>query len=377
MHCFFCAAVTKSGPKQLASFPENPALDLRQSGARDRKVQMRQRARERLTMGIAKHCGEIELRHLRYFVAAAEHGSFRKAGAAIGIQESSISRRIRDLENRLGAALFHRHSGGVCLTFAGKRFLRRAYLIVRAVGAGAEDVAAIGRSEHGRVRIGIYSSIASGFLAELLRAYGQRHNKVHIDLIEGNPAEHVAAIRQLKLDIAFVTGTSRWTDCDTAHLWSERVFVVLPEDHALVTREVLQWQDLKEQAFIVSDTAPGQEIYDYLVLRLADLGRHPNIRVQYVGRDNLLPLVAIGRGITVTSEAMTAAQFPRISYRPIAGEVLPFSALWSPKNDNPAFRRFLSLARAIVASPKSDSIKPSSQMTGGSGEPSQKHDLSS
>ena len=104
--------------------------------------------------------------------------------------------------NRLGAALFHRHSGGVCLTFAGKRFLRRAYLIVRAVGAGAEDVAAIGRSEHGRVRIGIYSSIASGFLAELLRAYGQRHNKVHIDLIEGNPAEHVAAIPSLRSTLA-------------------------------------------------------------------------------------------------------------------------------------------------------------------------------
>jgi DNA-binding transcriptional LysR family regulator len=325
---------------------------------------------------MAKQYGGIELRHLRYFVAATEYGSFRKAGAAIGIQESSISRRIRDLENRLGAALFHRHSGGVSLTFAGKRFLRRAYQIVRAVGAGAEDVAAIGRSEHGRVRIGIYSSIASGFLAELLRAYSQRHRKVRIDLIDGNAGEHVAAIRQLRLDVAFLTGTHDWIDCERETLWSERVFVALPDDHALAAREELVWDDLVDESFIVSVVPPGQEIHDHLVRCLADLGRHPEIEVQQIGRDNLLSLVALGRRLTLVSEAMTVAQLPGISYRPITGEVLPFSAVWSAKNDNPAFRRFLSLARAIVVSRRTDGLKPSPPTTGGSGGPSQKRDPS-
>lgn len=151
---------------------------------------------------------------------------------------------------------------------------------------------------------------------------------------------------------------------------------MLPDDHVLAEREELQWQDLTEQAFIVSDTAPGQEIYDYLVLRLADLGRHPDIRVQYVGRDNLLPLVALGRGVTVTSEAMTAARFPGLCYRPIVDEILLFNAVWSPKNDNPAFRRFLSLARSIAASRKSDSIKLPSPTTGRNGALSQRRDPS-
>ena len=64
----------------------------------------------------------MELRHLRYFVAAAEHGSFRKAASALGIRESAVSRRIRDLEDHLGASLFQRHNGGVILTLAGQRF---------------------------------------------------------------------------------------------------------------------------------------------------------------------------------------------------------------------------------------------------------------
>lgn len=93
----------------------------------------------------------IEFRHLRYFVAAAEHGSFRKAGVALKIQESAISRRIRDLEDELGASLFHRHYGGVSLTQAGQRFLGRARKVLRQIKDGASDVGAIGRAELGEL----------------------------------------------------------------------------------------------------------------------------------------------------------------------------------------------------------------------------------
>ena len=290
----------------------------------------------------------IELRHLRYFVTAAEHGSFRKAGMVLGIRESAISRRVRDLEDRLGASLFQRHTGGVSLTLAGQRFLRRARMTLQQIDDAAKDVAVIGRSEEGRIRIGIFSSLASGFLFDLLRAFDRDHAGVLVELIDGSPAEHVAAVRQLRLDVAFLTGTARWSDCETEPLWSEKVFAVLPEGHRLIAKDDLHWHDLAGESFIVSDAAPGPEIHDYLVQRLADLGHHPDVQAQQVGRDVLLSMVAVGRGLTLTSEATTAAQIPGVAYRPIADEVLPFSAIWSPRNDNPACRRFLSLARSMA-----------------------------
>lgn len=311
----------------------------------------------------------IELRHLRYFVAAAEHGSFRKAGTALGRSQAAISRCIADLEDQIGASLFHRHTWGVSPTYAGQRFLRRARRAIRTIGEGAYDVASAGRSESGRVRIGIYSSIASGFLAELLRTYGERHGRVRIELIDGNPDEHVAAIRQLRLDVAFITGTRDWPNCERAALWSERIFAVLPEHHRLATRSELAWQDLTDEPFIVTEAAPGQEIHDHLVRELAGLGQHPEIQVQSVGRDNLLPLVAIGRGLTLVSEAMTVARFPGVAYRPIRNEALPFSAVWSASNDNPAFRRLLSMAKAMA-------IRPAPSKIGWSAELSQSPDLS-
>ncbi|KRW96849.1 LysR family transcriptional regulator [Paracoccus sp. MKU1] len=304
---------------------------------------------------MARHSKSIELRHLRYFVAAAEHGSFRKAGVVLGRSQSAISRCIVDLEDRLGASLFHRHAWGVSQTFAGQRFLHRARRAIRTISEGANEVAAAGSSEQGPVRIGIYSSIASGFLAELLYTYGLRHGNVRIELVDGNPEEHVAAIRQFRLDVAFLTGERDWPGCDRAQLWSERVFVVLPDRHPLAARAELTWPDLTEEPFIVSEAAPGQEIHDHLVRELASLGRRPEIQVQSVGRDNLLPLVAIGRGLTLVSEAMTVAMLPGITYRPIKGEILPFSAVWSPRNDNPPLRRILAMAR--VASAKSTKIR--------------------
>lgn len=290
----------------------------------------------------------IEFRQIRYFLSAAEHGSFRKAASALGIQESAVSRRIRDLEDHLGASLFQRHSGGVFLTLAGQQFLRRARKALRQIGQGAMDVAAIGRSEDGCIKVGIFSSLASGFLSDLLRAFDKAHARVRIEFIDGDPADHVAAIRQFRLDVAFITGTSEWSDCETDQLWSERVFVVLPCDHPHCGKRELNWHDLAGERFIVSDSAPGPEIHDYLVQRLADLGHHPEIHAQCVGRDNLLSLVAVGRGLTLTSEATTVAQIPGITYRPVANELLPFCAVWSPRNDNPACRRLLSLARSMA-----------------------------
>lgn len=135
----------------------------------------------------------IALRHLRYVVAAAEQGSFRRAAQALGVQESAISRRIRDLEDEIGAALFIRHHGGVELTFAGRIFLGRAQKAISHIGHAERDVGAAGRGEQGIVRIGIFSSLASGFLAELFQAYDAGHVGVRLDFIEGGPSDHVPA----------------------------------------------------------------------------------------------------------------------------------------------------------------------------------------
>ncbi|AWC25207.1 HTH-type transcriptional regulator GltC [Aminobacter sp. MSH1] len=209
------------------------------------------------------------------------------------------------------------------------------------------DAGSFGRGEAGIVRIGIFSSLASGFLADLLRAYVAGNPSVRPDLVEGGPSEHISAVQRHQMDVTFLTGEPIADGCDRTHLWKEQVYVTLPSDHELVPRDEIFWADLRDRHFIVSEADPGPEIHEYLVKHLADLGHHPSVERHGVGRDNLMHLVAIGRGLTLTSEATTAARFPGVVYRPLSGEILPFCAIWSPQNDNPALRRLLSLARIM------------------------------
>ncbi|WP_241565291.1 LysR family transcriptional regulator [Paenirhodobacter populi] len=285
-----------------------------------------------------------------YFIAAAEQGSFRKAGSVLGVSQPAISRSIKDLEDKIGVSLFHRKTNGVLLTHAGDQFLQGARRGLEIIHESASNLSKIGVGDDGSLKVMFSTSIASGFLLELLRIFGQKHSRVRIELINGDPAAHIASIRQLRLDVAFVGGETSWSGCEAEPLWSEHVFAVLPFGHKLANKAQLEWADLDGERFIVSGATPGPEIRNYLIKRLSDHGSHPLIQIQWVGADNLLSLVALGRELTLTTEATTATQVPGVIYRPIIGENLPFSVVWSSRNDNPALRRFIGLARSLAKS---------------------------
>ncbi len=293
---------------------------------------------------------KIDLRHLRYIVAAAEYGSFRRAAVAERVKVSSLARRIRDFEDEIGAALFIRHSGGVCLTQTGRSFIGGARRVLQQLDIAVRDMGVMGRGESGKLRIGLYSSLASGFLADLVRNFCADHSGVRVDFVDGGVEDHLAAVRRYSLDVAFLSGTMEWPECETTPLWTEGLYLAMPESHRFAELPEVSWSKLRGKAFIVCEKGPGQTIYDYLVRKLSALGYHPNIQAHKVDLYNLLPLVALGQGLTVTSESTTASQFPGVTYRPISGEEIPFSAVWSARNDNPAFRRFLSSAKSLSRS---------------------------
>lgn len=287
----------------------------------------------------------VEIRHLKYIIAAADYGSFRRAAAVLHVRESAISRRIRAVEDELGVALFTRDHSGVRLTQGGERFIGRARRALTQITYATIDVGSFGRGETGIVRIGIFTSLSSGFLADLLRRFVHKYPRVRPELVEGGPAQHVSAVVRNQLDVAFLTGEPSAAGCERLPLWNERVFVALPADDALVERQEISWSELRGRRFIVSESDQGLEIQGYLVKHLAELGRHPSVTRHRVARENLLNLVAMKQGLTVTTEATIASLFPGVVYRPLMNETLPFCAIWAINNDNPALHRLLSLAR--------------------------------
>lgn len=302
-----------------------------------------------VVIGMDRSTLQIGIQHLKYVIAAAEQGSFRMAAAAVGVHPSVVSRRVRDIEDEIEAALFVRHSGGVRLTYAGDLFLLRARGVIQQIASAKKEIRAIGRGERGVVRVGICSSLASGFIAELIEAHSSEQPNIQLTFFEGCPAEHISAIRKHQLDVAFLTDTPITKGCEVKKMWTECVHVAMPSGDPLSAQECVTWDDLRHREFVVSEIWPGPAIHDILIQRLSDLEYRPLIRVQGVYRDNLMQIVASGGGLTLTTEAEVATQAPKVAYRQLDGEQIDFSAIWSLTNDNPAFRRFLSLARKISA----------------------------
>jgi DNA-binding transcriptional LysR family regulator len=261
-----------------------------------------------------------------------------------------VSRRVRALEDELGVSLFERHRTGVRVTDAGARFLQQAREALAQLDHASKIAGVAGRGVTGQLRIGILSSMGAGFLRELIKAYSERHPDVAIQIVEAASMGHISLIRKRRLDVAFVADASEATDCDAAPLWSERLFVVLPQDHPLCGRKAVEWQALRNEHFIIRESNCSPALCERVIKHLSDRTRTPSVQKAEVGCETVMHLVAMGRGVTLTSEATIATSFPEVVFRPISGgdAMLQFSAIWWPGNDNPALRRFLSLARALA-----------------------------
>lgn len=210
--------------------------------------------------------------------------------------------------------------------------------------------AAAGRGDTGIVRVGILTSLAGGFLRELVHSYVIQNPDVRVDVRDGGRDDHVAAIGSRELDIAFLTCVGDIAHCEAVELWRERVHVALPRDHDLARRRKLDWQDLRGEAFIVSRAAPGPELHDYIVRRIADHNTLPHIISKDVAQETLMNLVGLGQGVTLVSAAWAAVKLPGLVLRPLTDpeDIVPFSAVWSAENDNPALRRFISIAHVLA-----------------------------
>jgi DNA-binding transcriptional LysR family regulator len=222
--------------------------------------------------------------------------------------------------------------------------------------------ASAGRGAEGVIRIGILASVSGGFLRDLIGSYRGCHPAITMEIVEGSASQHLAQITERQLDVAFITGTPAATHCDSAVLWEARVFAALPKGHALADGEAICWESLRHEDFIVSRDAPGPEIHDYIVRRTTAFGRSPSIERHGVGRETLMHLVGLGFGISIASEASMATRYPDVVFRPLATaeDTLPYSAVWLPGNDNPALRRFLSLAYPAIPPPGEETEKDAS-----------------
>lgn len=297
----------------------------------------------------------VEVPHLRYAVAAADHASFRRAAAALNITQPTLSKRIRELETKLGVLLFERSTGGAELTPIGEEFVVSARRILSELEAMEIRAKAGKRGDAGRLEIGFYTSLSIGALRDSLLTFVKQHPDVEVNVVEDARASLIAQLDRGAIDIVVVLGEPAYTDYAHMSLWSERIMVAFPKDHSLAARDFVYWTDLKNERFLMSRRDPDPEIQDVLINKLTSPGDRPLIKPVSANRENILSVVGGDRGISLTCESSTGNIVPGVVYREVRDGNGPtrvgYVAYWRRNNDNPALKQLLSLLQAHPAVP--------------------------
>src|SRR5690348_1090752 len=146
----------------------------------------------------------MELRHLRYFIAAAEEENVSRAALKLHVSQPGISRQIRDLEEEIGFQLFERSAKSIKLTNAGKIFLTEAKAVLQRADDAVKTARAIATGDQGELHVGYAPSPTSRILPPALRAFQGELPGVRVRLHDCSTEEMIRGLREGTLQIAFL-----------------------------------------------------------------------------------------------------------------------------------------------------------------------------
>ena len=241
----------------------------------------------------------MESGDLRVFEAVARLGGMSRAAAELHTVQSNVTARIRQLEARLGVALFRRHSRGATLTAAGERLLpyarRMAQLLADARRAATED-----GTPRGPLRIGSLETTAGLRLPPLLAAYTANHPAVALALTTGTTEELIDQVLAHGLEGAFVCGPVQHPDlAETAVFQEELVLVAPPRAEGLPPADGTRHVQL---LVLRRGCSYRQRLEDWLTRRGVVAMR----TLEFGSLDAIMGCVGAGIGITLLPRALVA-----------------------------------------------------------------------
>ena len=260
---------------------------------------------------------ELELRHLRYFVAVAEELHFGRAANRLHLAQPPLSQQIRKLEEIVGHALFTRTSRAVKLTSAGEIFLERARHILRKVHEDLDEARSVGRGEVGFLRVAFIGSSMLTALPGMLGRYRRQFPKVNLQLTEFHTSGVIQQLLDEAMDVGVMRDSGPTDGLMVEPLFSEPFVWVLPSRHPLAKRKTLNGAELRDEAFVMPPVIASQRAYDRMVSLCEECGFHPQVVQEAPQWLTIMRLVGAGIGVTVAPACVQRIATPDVVCRKV------------------------------------------------------------
>jgi LysR family hca operon transcriptional activator len=294
---------------------------------------------------------EIELRHLRYFVAVAEAGSLTVAAQRkLFTSQPSLSRQIRDLEDEVGAQLLTRSARGIELTPAGRAFLDHARLVLSQVEAAADVARGIAHPAKPCFVIGFLTNHELTWMPEVFRILRDELPNIDVMISSQYSPPLATALVKGTVDAAFLRREQGFPELAFRHLIKEPLVVVLPSDHRLAALKAISPTDLVGETFVaVSHTAPVLRGVIDNYLKRAGIHITPAHEIDHVVMG--MTLIASTRGVGLLPAYAQNFLTRSVTSRPLKGKTPTVDLVlgYKKSNKSPILKLLLSRLDELVA----------------------------
>src|SRR5579875_120808 len=201
----------------------------------------------------------MDLRHLRYFLAVLDEGQFVRATATLHVAQSALSQQIRDLERELGAELLHRDRRGVTATPAGEVLRGHARALLERAEVARAEVAQLTGVITGRLRIASGSPSGPVPLPATLAEFQRRHPAVEIVIRDATSEELIRWLEDGTVDVAVITFAPERLPArlEGTLVAREQLLALLPHDHRLAGRSEVSLAELGADSLVTFPPGSG------------------------------------------------------------------------------------------------------------------------
>ncbi|OJH84438.1 LysR family transcriptional regulator [Serratia marcescens] len=290
------------------------------------------------------------LKQLRVFVAIARHGSFSRAGEAIGLTQSAISHSVKELEAEVGVRLLDRTTREVVLTDAGLRLANRVERLLDELQAALLDARSFGVQRSGTVRVATSQTISAHLMPQCIAAGEREYPEIRIMLRDQAQQQVLHSVRNAEVDFGIVVDPVQAVDLECEAVLHEPFLLLCRDDHPFAAQQAVRWSALNGCRMVLQDYASGSRPLIDSALR--QQGVEAQV-VQEIGHPaTLFPMVAEGIGISIfPALALPLPEGGRLRVRRLVPEINRALMLVRRKNRSltPAAEAIWQVARQQAA----------------------------
>jgi DNA-binding transcriptional LysR family regulator len=254
---------------------------------------------------------KIDTLGVQAFVAIADLGSFQAAADSLYLSQTSVSRRLQNLEIFLGVKLIERTTRSVELTRIGSDFLPHARRLLGELSSSLTEIRETGKSQRGSVTIACVPTVGVQFLPKIIQAYSAKYPNNRIKILDHTSSGVSNAVLQRDAEFGINIASAHHSELSSVPLLEDDFVLVCRDDHPLANKKRIVWKQLEPWPLIFIGQFSGNRPLLDQALGADNLKLHSLYEVQRVS--TALGLVAQGVGAAVLPRlAMQRDAYPKI-----------------------------------------------------------------